>query len=476
MKSFLLAAVALAYAGQCANVGTEIVKPMLKGVLDQLSSLGNLELDETLNDVRGVWIEGKEVFDSLNTIKLLVSKSMPVVITGLDGESKQLLQSFATPLKHVNYECSEFYMLDTFKDMHGNVHYRSFNLPCGSFQYAELEVKSSDGKSFSSPRPVLADAATFNSNASSIASMIRDDVVAYLAVCGGINVNVERCFNWVQRESKGSQKRKSVENALKFVKQAEQEQEFETPSMIPEEGAVWREVVETTYRSWVTSWGNPFPFGEDQVVSHRMNTYWYIYLQAPPFQQVYYTFLLVDGLHNPNTQTHQSAAVGFFLSGLELNIHAERTDGEADPENIFWIKSSPPTQNTQHTVGKSWESKDTYSTSINLGFKGKEVHGDFNFNYTHTFTTSYSESRDITDWSVVENTDPVHSKGKWLYYQQWPVDTLRHSLPSFPQDWPMYYEQQWNPCRVREVPNLSLYALGTHNSMGKLISLFVINI
>jgi hypothetical protein len=59
---------------------------------------------------------------------------------------------------------------------------------------------------------------------------------------------------------------------------------------------------------------------------------------------------------------------------------------------------------------------------MNLGFKGELVYGDLSFNYTHTFTASYSESREITDWSVIETTDPVASTGRWHYFQQWPVD------------------------------------------------------
>ena len=63
-----------------------------------------------------------------------------------------------------------------------------------------------------------------------------------------------------------------------------------------------------------------------------------------------------------------------------------------------------------------------YACVVNLGFKGKAVYGDVKFNYTHTFTASYTETRDITDWSIIENTNPVQSTGVWRYYQQWPVD------------------------------------------------------
>lgn len=189
-------------------------------------------------------------------------------------------------------------------------------------------------------------------------------------------------------------------------------------------------------------------------------------MQAPPYQQLYYTFLLVDALHNPNTQTATPEAVGFYLTNLEIDMHAERADGTGvDPANVYWIKSSPPTQNTQHTVGHSWSSTDSYSLSMNVGYDGQNFKGDLSFNYTHTFTASYEEKRDITDWSVVENTDPVVSTGRWRYYQSWPVDMLQNNYKNFPRNWESYYEQSWNPCRVKTPPNLSMYALGTHDSM-----------
>lgn len=130
-------------------------------------------------------------------------------------------------------------------------------------------------------------------------------------------------------------------------------------------------------------------------------------MQAPPFQQLYYAFVLVDGLHNPNTQMVHPDGVGIYMSNVEIGVHAEREDGVQDPDNVFWLKSSPPTQNTKHEVGRSWSSTDSFQMSMNLGFKGEQVEGGLNFNYTKSFTASYSESREITDWSVIENTDPV---------------------------------------------------------------------
>lgn len=169
-------------------------------------------------------------------------------------------------------------------------------------------------------------------------------------------------------------------------------------------------------------WDEPFPFKKTQVISHRLNTYWYLYIQAPPFAQLYYAFVMVDAIHNPQTQLANDDAVGLYLSNLDIRISANRENDETDPENLFWIKSSPPTQNTKHEIGKSWSSTDSFSLSMNLGFKGELFSGGLSFNYTHTFTASYSETREITDWSVVEATDPVSSVGVWSYYQSWPVD------------------------------------------------------
>lgn len=42
---------------------------------------------------------------------------------------------------------------------------------------------------------------------------------------------------------------------------------------------------------------------------------------------------------------------------------------------------------------------------------------------------------------------------------------LANKLENFPRNWEQFYEQSWNPCRCKIVPNLSRYALTTHNSM-----------
>ena len=109
-------------------------------------------------------------------------------------------------------------------------------------------------------------------------------------------------------------------------------------------------------------WRDPFPF-ETQLISHRFNTYWYLYLQAPPHAQMYYAFLLVDSMHNPGTQLTRPEAVGFYLGSLDLRLHAETESARVDPDNLFWIKSSPSTQNTQHHEGRSWSSTDSYSVN-----------------------------------------------------------------------------------------------------------------
>jgi hypothetical protein len=42
---------------------------------------------------------------------------------------------------------------------------------------------------------------------------------------------------------------------------------------------------------------------------------------------------------------------------------------------------------------------------------------------------------------------------------------LFNNVDNFPQNWEQFYEKAWNPCRCKIVPNLSQYALTTHNSM-----------
>jgi hypothetical protein len=174
---------------------------------------------------------------------------------------------------------------------------------------------------------------------------------------------------------------------------------------------------------------------------------------------------LVDGLHNSNTQLVSQEAVGMYLTNLDIRIQGVRENGKSDPDHIYWIRSSPETQSTEHTIGRSWQSNDHYALSMNLGYNGKDWSGGMKFDASHTFTASYTENRDITDWSVVENTNPVSSTGQWRYHQKWPVDMLLNDLDTFGRTWEFYFERPWNPCQVRDVPNLSKYALSTHDSM-----------
>lgn len=51
--------------------------------------------------------------------------------------------------------------------------------------------------------------------------------------------------------------------------------------------------------------------------------------------------------------------------------------------------------------------------------------GGIKFKHYKSFSASFSERRELTDWSVVENTDPGSSLGRWKYHQQWPVDMYK---------------------------------------------------
>jgi hypothetical protein len=410
--------------------------------------------------------------------------SLPVIFTDMSGAQKTwAFGILKSPIRHVSASdpksepmASTFLLVDTFKDEHAAVHYRMIHLPGtvskpqftrrdGQMVFSapddetpqgfDCRITSPNATSMDSfPCEVRTDAKALSATmaSSGVLSDLVQDVREYLTQCGGqdggeVGMTTTACQTYMASNFKG------IEAAG-------------LTQMIPESGAVWRELIETTYRTWTTEWGKPFPFEQVQEISHRLNTYWYLYLQAKPFSQLYYAFVLVDAIHNPRAQLDRDDAVGFYFSNLKLQIVAQDSTGKSNPNSIFWVKSSPSTQNTKHEVGRSYSSTDSYSFSMNLGFEGKNVKGGMNFNYTKSFTASYSESREITDWSVVEDTDPASSTGQWHYFQQWPVDMLVNRADNFPQNWEQYYERPWGPCKVRDVPNLSRFALTTHDSMG----------
>jgi hypothetical protein len=139
---------------------------------------------------------------------------------------------------------------------------------------------------------------------------------------------------------------------------------------------------------------------------------------------------------------------------------------DGDRNAVFWLKSRPPTESSRHEVSNGWSVVDEYKLNVNLGYDATVgPKGDINFNYTHRFTAEYSEKRDITDWSVIEKTDPETSEGNWQFYQQWPTDMMILDTENFPTYWELFFEKAWNPCKVKDVPNLSKYTMTTHNTM-----------
>lgn len=415
-------------------------------------------LNEDFASASTLLVHGQDIQSQELWISKAAVDSVPVILIDASAQEKQMAaQLMGLPMRHAGSGKSAIWMVDFVYDTRGSRHLRLFHLPAGELQNVTTSHVSPVSAEVKRDQGTLSDCAALDVDPS-MGQEIVADIVNYLNVCGGSFVkDVSECWNLVESTAEDRQSLVMQQNEITA-------QHSET-DMIPLEGAVWREMLETTYRFWMVKWGSPYPFEQDQKVSHRFNTYWYMYLQAPPFSQIYYAFMLVDGIHNPNNQKADMHAVGIYLSSLQMSLHAEREDGTTDPSNLFWIKSNPPTQNTQHTVGRSWESTDSYSLSMNLGFKGEVVHGDITFNYSHTFTASYKESRDITDWSVLENTDPIDSTGSWNYYQQWPVEMRSNSVDNFPGIWEQYFDQPWNPCVVKDVPNLSKYALTTHNSI-----------
>ncbi|KAI3646577.1 hypothetical protein MP228_009505 [Amoeboaphelidium protococcarum] len=441
----------------------QIVKALQQSGDHQLEFINK---ESTNNTVSAYVALGSQLDQEQQSVMQLMQFGIPVMLVDVSSEQrKSLLSEAKFPFMKDTNDGSALLLIDTLLDVHDAVHYRVFDLPAGQNGNVVHSAYSGLDYSRSSSDQAVNDAKVFSftfggdsnsSNSSKLLSQIAQDMHDYLRNCAG-NFDQVTCWNYVQGQ-------KATDAQFKIQDGMDQVQN--TGFMVPvDEGAVWRQLIETTYKSWVVSWSDPFPFKDDQVITHRLNTYWYLYMQAPPFQQLYYAFVLVDGLHNPNTQMVHPDGVGIYMSNVEIGVHAEREDGVQDPDNVFWLKSSPPTQNTKHEVGRSWSSTDSFQMSMNLGFKGEQVEGGLNFNYTKSFTASYSESREITDWSVIENTDPVQSRGLWRYSQSWPVDMMHNMVDNFPKRWPEYYEQAWNPCRCKTVPNLSQFALATHNSM-----------
>lgn len=112
-----------------------------------------------------------------------------------------------------------------------------------------------------------------------------------------------------------------------------------------------------------------------------------------------------------------SKTVGMYLSGFDLKMRAIANTNDHD--SLFWVKSMPQTENSNHEIGRSWSVVDEIKMNINLGFNAKVgAEGDVYFEYSNTFTVVYHEKSDISDWTVFEMTNPLTSEGHWKFFQQ----------------------------------------------------------
>ncbi|KAH3764284.1 hypothetical protein Pelo_3858 [Pelomyxa schiedti] len=233
-------------------------------------------------------------------------------------------------------------------------------------------------------------------------------------------------------------------------------------SMVPPNGSCYQAYEHSVIQSFdVSCTDDNLPF-KNQIMNSETLVYWYLYLQSAPVAFLVYS--LLDGLHTPNTVIDDLYnADGMYISNLEVAMEGTPTFGTSD--GFYWSFSQPPTQNNVHVDGQTETITDSSSKTFSLGFNGECTSKGWSFGSTESFTSSYSYSTDITDWSTVETSDAVARRGSWKYYESWPVDASLHDLDTYGADWEIYYSEPWDPCTLKQTPNLSRYTSQTHDSV-----------
>lgn len=214
---------------------------------------------------------GHEIGHSLNEIKDDLLDSTPVLLLNVDSHQKDKV---GIPISHGGYSShSKALLFDSFKDINNATYFRLINVPVGA-QNRITKVNNEVGNlSF------LETSSFVEREEFSIFEEFLKEVSEYLEYCGGNHnvVNFGDCWSFMSSSLTDSN------------------------NMIPEKGAVWREYIETTFMQSTSEAYNNLPF-QPQKMIHRLNIYWYIYLQAPPHTQLYYVFAMVDGMHKANIQ------------------------------------------------------------------------------------------------------------------------------------------------------------------------------
>lgn len=152
-------------------------------------------------------------------------------------------------------------------------------------------------------------------------------------------------------------------------------------------------------------------------------------------------------------QANNDNAIGFCLYRMDSSV--------TPSSGASWVASSPQTVNNVMQVTNS--TSDEFSQTITIGV-GPDGPGG-GASASESVTLTHSISMDVTDWAVVETSDPGTNQCSWKRYQNVPW-----SGANIPQDnfiwWQGAYDCGGGHDVVWKPNNLSSTTMQYHNTAG----------
>jgi len=169
-------------------------------------------------------------------------------------------------------------------------------------------------------------------------------------------------------------------------------------------------------------------------------------------------YIIAEGLFKTTPFCNDNTCRGFAHRQLWINSSAIPYNNSNYNINTFhWIYSRPTTANEQTTVTTG------ISDTTEMGIQGSFQPSKISFQSSQSFTNDYSETVEIDDFNVVEETDPISGIGEWWYYQQSPFNIAENEPQNFPSDWESWYSN--TNCVVQDGPDLAFYSQQTSTAI-----------
>ncbi len=163
--------------------------------------------------------------------------------------------------------------------------------------------------------------------------------------------------------------------------------------------------------------------------------------QATEMLEALLIYIIAEGLHATTPACNTGGCRGYAHRELWVNISAvPKVPYTID--QFHWIYSEPQTNNAQSSVETGVSDTTTVGCSASFSKDGAGI----GFSRSYSFTNSYSDTVQVYDFNVVEDTNPNTGEGKWIFYEEAPVNIQTYPLENFGNDWESWYSNQWFVC------------------------------